>query len=366
MNKDQPIWVTGCMSGTSMDGVDVALVRTDGVDIFEFAETQFAPFSADDQRALTAALGQWPGDQGVARVADIVETAHIAVLGTVPRSDLIGFHGQTLAHDPTNRRTHQAGDGARIAQALHTPVVWDFRSDDVAMGGQGAPLAPAFHHALIRWAGVQGPVVVLNLGGVGNATLVDPDRPMDQGGVVAFDTGPANAPMNDLMQKRLGKSFDANGAIAMSGQVSMPLVQAFLSHPFFSASIPKSLDRNDFEHALAPVLALETADALATLCAIVAGSVAQGLAMLPAQPLRVLVTGGGRKNPAIMAALRSCLSCCVDPIEDIGADGDMVEAQAFAYLAARVARGLPTSFPTTTGVGVPMGGGILSRPTPAD
>jgi anhydro-N-acetylmuramic acid kinase len=269
-----------------------------------------------------------------------------------------------LAHDPAGRGTHQCGDGAVLAEVLGTPVVWDFRSNDVAMGGQGAPLAPFFHFACAKWAGATDPVAFLNLGGVGNLTWVDPSSasPETPGALLAFDTGPANAPINDLMQARLSRAQDEGGALAASGRVDEAAVARFLDHPYFFKMPPKSLDRNEFHAALQVVDALSPPDAAATLTAIAAASVARGAEHFPRSVTRLLVTGGGRHNATMMRELAARLSCPVEPIEAAGLNGDMLEAQAFAYLAVRVMRGQPTSCPTTTGVPAAVGGGQISRP----
>ena len=244
------------------------------------------------------------------------------------------------------------------------PVVWDFRSDDVKMGGEGAPLAPFFHFACARWAGLTAPVAFLNLGGVGNLTWVDPAAPAPEspGALLAFDTGPANAPINDLVQARLGLAMDEGGALARKGRVETGALELFLAEPYFSRMPPKSLDRNDFSEMVGLVSELGDADAVATLTAMAAAAVAQGMEHCPRAPDRVLVTGGGRNNPVLMEMLRVSLDCPVEPVETIGLDGDMLEAQAFACLAVRVARGMPTSGPSTTGVPALVGGGIVSRP----
>jgi anhydro-N-acetylmuramic acid kinase len=292
-----------------------------------------------------------------------VEAAHLEVLRDLP-GDLVGFHGQTLAHEPGGRGTHQAGDGAALARALGRPVVWDFRSADVRLGGQGAPLAPFFHFAAAKWAGLDGPAAFLNLGGVGNITWVDPRkaRPEEEGALLAFDTGPANAPLNDLMMERRGLSHDADGALAATGKVVDGALELFLEEPFFFKMPPKSLDRNDFSLMLDLVRELGDADAAATMTAMAAAAVLQGMQYCPEPPAAVYVTGGGRRNPVMMEMLRASLDCHVGTVEDIGLDGDMLEAQAFAYLAVRVAMGLPTSCPSTTGVKALVGGGIVSRP----
>ena len=207
------------MSGTSLDGVDAALVLTDGDRILEFGDTAYRPYTAAEQAVIRAAFGLWPGDPQVEAAAEVVETAHAELLSRFKGADLIGFHGQTLAHDPRGRGTHQTGSGAILAEVLGTPVVWDFRSSDVRLGGQGAPLAPFFHFACAKWIGAAEPLAFLNMGGVGNLTWVDPRQPAPDhpGACLAFDTGPANAPINDLMMARRGMAQDSAGALAATG-----------------------------------------------------------------------------------------------------------------------------------------------------
>jgi anhydro-N-acetylmuramic acid kinase len=366
-----PVWALGAMSGTSMDGVDAALLRTDGHEIAAFGDSGYLKFTEAQRASLRAAQGAWPGDPGVAEAAEVIETAHAELLSRFP-ADLVGFHGQTLAHDPQGRGTHQAGDGDVLAQVLGLPVVWDFRSTDVRMGGQGAPLAPFFHFACARWIKAQDPVVFLNLGGVGNMTWVDPNcaTPEADGACLAFDTGPANAPMDDLMQTRpslarLGLGCDRDGAVAASGQVNEARVAQFMENGYFLKMPPKSLDRNAFTALPAMVADLSDPDAMATLAAITVASVARGMEHCPTPPAQVLVCGGGRRNPVLMAGLQAALTAKVRPVEAVGLDGDMLEAQAFAYLAVRVARGLPTSARGTTGVPAAVGGGKISTPNAA-
>lgn len=357
-----PLWVLGLMSGTSLDGVDGAMVLTDGVDVLEFGAQAYRPYSRAERATIRAAFGLWPGEAGVAAAAQVVEMAHIAVCGQFSKVDLVGFHGQTLAHDPGGRGTHQAGHGARLAQALGLPVVWDFRTADVAAGGQGAPLVPFFHHALARRMAASGPLAILNLGGVGNLTWIDPRcaDPTDPAALLAFDTGPANAPMNDLMLARNGMAQDEGGALALSGVPDPSVIAAFLRHPYFHRAPPKSLDRNAFDLLIA-VQHLNDADALATLTHCAAASVAQGARHFPAPISQLLVAGGGRHNAALMQALSNHFPQ-VSAIDTQGLNGDMLEAQAFAYLAARVQAGLPTSAPHTTGVPQPVSGGQVAFP----
>lgn len=362
MRQRQAVWALGTMSGTSLDGVDAAMLKTDGQAIFEFGKTGYRAYGAEEQSLLRAALGKWPGEEGVAEAAELVERAHIELLRDFNGAELIGFHGQTLAHDPKGRGTHQAGDGAKLAEALGLPVAWDFRSADVELGGEGAPLAPYFHFACAKWIGADRPLAFLNLGGVGNITWIDPRkaRPEDDGALLAFDTGPANAPLNDLMQQRRGEPFDKDGALAARGEVVAGALELFLDDPYFPKIPPKSLDRDAFADMLDLVRELSDADAAATMTGMSAAAVMQAMVHCPAPPARVLVTGGGRLNPVMMDMLRAGLDCPVDPVESVGLDGDMLEAQAFAYLAVRIANGLPTSSPATTGVRALVGGGTIS------
>lgn len=364
MRQTGPVWALGAMSGTSLDGVDAAMVLTDGHKIHEFGPHAYRAYTGAEQAVLRAALGQWPGDPDVAAAAEVTESAHAEVLTRFSGVDIIGFHGQTLAHDPRGRGTHQAGNGAVLAQVLGLPVVWDFRSADVQMGGQGAPLAPFFHWACARWIGASAPLAILNMGGVGNLTWIDPEAatPECPGALLAFDTGPANAPIDDLMQARRGVALDADGALAVSGTVDAHILAQLSGHSFFLKIPPKSLDRNDFHGLLQAVAALNDADAAATLTAAAALAVAKGVAFFPKPVAQILVTGGGRHNTSLMQQLQNRIKCDVQQIETVGLNGDMLEAQAFAHLAVRVARGLPTSCKDTTGVAAAVGGGQISRP----
>jgi anhydro-N-acetylmuramic acid kinase len=360
--------VAGMMSGTSLDGVDLAVIDSDGVLIHGFGETHYRPYSAPDRDVLRAALGRWPGDDGVAAAAQVIEDTHLAVLNGLDEVAMVGFHGQTLAHDPANRRTHQAGDGARLAAVSGRKIVWDFRSADVEMGGQGAPLAPFYHWACARHIGADVPLAFLNLGGVGNLTWVNPRvaAPELPGAVLAFDTGPANAPIDDLMRARRLGAYDEDGRLVQSGAVDGTRVAAFLRHEYFARMPPKSLDRDDFAGLADAVADMADADAVATLAACVAGAVAAGMVHLPTPPAQLLVTGGGRHNAGLMELLAGVLDIPVAPVEAVGLDGDFLEAQAFAYLALRVTRGMATSGPGTTGVAAAIGGGRVSLPPRAD
>jgi len=356
----------GTMSGTSLDGVDAAIVETDGESIFGFGPAAYRRYTDAEQRTLRAALGQWTGPK-VTAATRIVEQAHLELLRSFDPVDLIGFHGQTLAHEPRGRGTLQIGDGALLARQLGQPVVWDFRSADVRLGGEGAPLAPFYHFALAKMIKRNQPLAFLNLGGVGNITWIDPrhKRPQDPGALLAFDTGPANAPINDLLMRRRGQVHDADGRLASAGEVNETVVATFMAHPFFDRLPPKSLDRDTFSDLPDQIARLSDADAAATLTACAASAVMRGMQHCHGAPTEVLVTGGGRHNTTLMAMLAAGLDCPVRQVDAEGLDGDMLEAQAFGFLAVRVARGLPTSCPGTTGVAAAVGGGTISRPDAA-
>jgi anhydro-N-acetylmuramic acid kinase len=359
------------MSGTSLDGVDVALIETDGERIeafgpartFPYAEADRALFrrATQDARALTDRAAR-PGTLAEAerlvtlRHAEAVETFLEKEKIAAASVDLVGFHGQTVFHDPARALTAQIGDGQALADRLRIAVVWDFRADDMKAGGQGAPLAPVFHRALAITAGVTLPVLFLNIGGVANVTYVGADDAL-----IAFDTGPGNALLDDWTFARTGQPFDAGGKLAASGKPSEEMLARLLAHPYFALPPPKSLDRDAFA-ALLPT-ALSDADGAATLLHFSARSVARSLSLLPQKPRACYASGGGRHNAALMRLQKEALAGVpLLPLEALGFDGDATEAQAFAFLAVRAADRRPISHPLTTGVGRPLTGGILSRP----
>ncbi|UAJ08651.1 anhydro-N-acetylmuramic acid kinase [Polymorphobacter megasporae] len=357
----------GLMSGTSMDGIDAALIETDGVDAVRRIAFSTEPydeaFRARLRGAMSAALAMAAPapDVEIDSVArELTErhaaavTALLAAAGVAASAvDVVGFHGQTIAHRPDRRWTWQIGDGALLARLTGIEVVSDFRSADVAAGGHGAPLAPAYHRALVAGLGSE-PVAVLNLGGVGNITW------FGASGWGSFDTGPGNALIDDWVRAGNGSSHDAGGALASSGIVHEQVVDAMLDLDWFDLPGPKSLDRADF--GLGTVRGLSLADGAATLTAFTAATVAQALRHVADRPAHLLVTGGGRHNPALMAMLATRTGLQVTPVEAVGWDGDALEAEAFGYLAVRVLNGLPTSWPETTGVPQPVTGGRIDRP----
>ncbi len=369
-----PAWAVGLMTGTVLDGmIDIALIRTDGEAVQEFGPWTLAPYQPETRALLAHALAEalrWQfsgpepavfreAEEALTRAQSAAVTAFLSDAG-IAAADVavIGFHGQTVLHRaPQPGRpgdTRQLGDGALMAGLTGIDVVHDFRTADVRAGGQGAPLSASYHAALLRLLDTSAGTAVLNLGGVGNLTWQGSD-----GGLIAFDTGPANAPLNDWVERATGKGMDRGGELARQGHVDEERLVRLLGHPYLSAPYPKSLDRFDFRAAMADGLSLE--DGAATLTAFTAGAVGRGLDLLPARPTRLIVCGGGRKNPAIMEALRSRAG--VEPVmaEDAGWRGDAIEAECFAFLAVRALRGLPISFPTTTGVNEPMTGGQVSR-----
>ena len=368
-----PIWTIGLMTGTVLDGnIDIAMLKTDGEVIEQFGPYTLAPYDAAVRQLLERTLAEgrrWnfsgpEPDIFVEAEAALTRAQSEAVRHFVADCGMnlgdigaVGFHGQSVLHraPQAGRRgdTRQLGDGQLMHELLDVPVVYDFRMADVRAGGQGAPLAAAYHRALLRRLGAHGEVAVLNLGGVANVTWWDgADR------LVAFDTGPANAPINDFVRAHGHGDMDRDGTLALGGTVDEARLADLLTHPYLSAPWPKSLDRFDFSASMADGLDLPTG--AATLTAFTAGSVARALDLLPQRPLRLIVCGGGRHNPALMQMLGARAGVEVVSADAIGWRGDAIEAECFAYLAARVLRGLPISYPTTTGAPHPMTGGRVA------
>ncbi len=360
-------FVIGLMSGTSRDGVDAALIRTDGLNAVEAIAFHFEPYPdalkavIADACDLAMSNRQRIASQSIDHCEDLLDARHLAATETllekagVAAADVaaIGLHGHTIAHRADLGWSWQIGKPEFLATRLGIPVVSDMRRFDVMFGGQGAPLIPVFHRAL--FADPARPVAVLNLGGVANLTFIGPD-----GALVAFDCGMANALIDDWMGQKTNYPFDAGGEFAAAGTVDEGLLQAMLAHPFFSVPAPKSLDRNDFN--LAPVQGLSAHDGAATLTAFSAKAVALGFAQFPAKPERLIVCGGGRKNRTMIKMIEDYSGIPTIVADDLGWDGDAIEAQGFAYLAYRCLHGLPITYPGTTGVAEPMSGGVLTRP----
>jgi anhydro-N-acetylmuramic acid kinase len=350
----------GLMSGTSLDGIDAALIETDGERIRAAGASLTVPYEDGLRDALRGILGTEAADARTRDVERALTLAHadvvrrlLAEAGLAPDDvDVVGFHGHTVLHRPERRLTWQIGDGALLAAECAIDVVCDFRAADVAAGGEGAPLAPALHAALAD--GLDRPLGVLNLGGVGNLTWIGAS-----GALLAFDTGPANALLDEWVQEKTGARFDEGGRLAAAGAVDRASLAAMLDNPYFGRPPPKSLDRLDF--ARDAVAGLDPAAGAATLAAFTIAAVARALPHLPETPLRLLVTGGGRHNPVLMAGLAEVTGLSVAPVEEVGWNGDALEAQAFAYLAVRSLKGLPITWPGTTGIAAPATGGRLFR-----
>ncbi len=363
----EPLWVAGFMSGTSLDAVDAALIRTDGLKVQDFGPVAERKFSPGERSVLKAAVDaarawNWQGrrpDTAFAAAIHVLTDAHLEAWQNLvqgwagPPIALAGVHGQTVLHRrPASGRkgaTLQILDAPAVQSGFGVPLIHDFRSADVEAGGEGAPLAPAYHAALMDRLG-EDHTVFLNLGGVANITARQ-----DSGGLVAFDTGPANGPIDEWVSQSGHGTHDKDGAIAASGRVDEALLSSLLEHPYFQAPPPKSLDRYDFTASLVDALGLE--DGAATLTAFSAHSVAKGLDWLDRKPRRIIACGGGRHNPTLMAMLADALKCQLKTAEQAGLRGDSIEAEAFAFLAVRAMRGLDISWPETTGIPAPMTGG---------
>lgn len=351
----------GLMSGTSLDGIDVALLDTDGETSARPGPAATYPYDDEFRADLRGVLGEAGPVEAVERALTERHAAAIEdflAAHAVPREsvEVVGFHGHTILHAPDRRLTRQIGDGALLASRLGLPVVNDFRSADVAAGGQGAPLVPVYHRALA--AGLEGPVAVLNLGGVGNVTWIGED-----GALLAFDTGPGNALVDDWALAHTGRPMDEGGRLSAAGRVRRDAVESFLHHSYFDRIPPKSMDRDEF-HALAWELVRDCSpeDGAATLTAFTAAAVALAAYSFPRPVRRWLVTGGGRRNPEMMSGLSRTLAAPVEPVEAVGWDGDALEAQAFAFLAVRSLAGLPLTYPGTTGAPAPLTGGRRHLP----
>jgi anhydro-N-acetylmuramic acid kinase len=362
----------GLMSGTSLDGIDVALVETDGERVERLGPTAYRAYAEDERELLRGALADAvamvrredrPGRLAAAEVlvtrrhADAVEAFLRQHAIAAEAIDVVGFHGQTVLHRPEARLTVQLGDGAALARRLGIAVVHDFRRDDVAAGGEGAPLVPVFHRALAEAAGLKPPVAILNVGGVANVTFIGPG-----GHLVAFDTGPGNALIDDFMRERTGRALDEDGRAAARGRPDERLLASLLAHPFFDRRPPKSLDRNWFSHAMTAHLSTE--DGAATLTAFTARAAARALAFAPQRPERWIIAGGGARNATLRRLIADAVAADVSTADALGWSSAFLEAQAFAYLAVRSLKGLPLTFPTTTGVPRPTTGGALAKPSP--
>ncbi len=352
-----------------MDGVDVALIETDGDRVSDFGPTFGFPYDANERallrEAMTSARGMTKrGDRdGVLGIAESMITAkHQTAVErfaeihkiALPEIDVIGFHGQTVVHRPDKGFTVQLGDGVALSNALQVPVVYDFRHEDMMQSGQGAPLVPIFHRALALQAGLPLPAAFVNIGGISNVTYI-PDGPADS--LVAFDAGPGNCLLDDWAMRYTGQPLDRDGKLALSGQVDRAALSQLISHPFFSSLPPKSLDRGSF--SIDSIAGLSPGDGAATLTAFTVAGLGMAGRLFPEAPKVWIVSGGGARNPHMVEGLRRVLNAPLMTAEEAGFNTDFMEAQAFAYLATRHLMGLPCSFPGTTGASKPVIGGVL-------
>jgi anhydro-N-acetylmuramic acid kinase len=349
------------MSGTSVDGVDVALIETDGETVAARGPATTLAYDPPMRKLIRAAFGAERPNEATRIAEQAVTDRHVEAVRlwsqqsgiALDTLDVVGFHGQTITHRPERRFTWQVGDGAALARALGVKVVNDLRIADVTAGGQGAPLVPVYHAALAH--DLPRPLAVVNIGGVANVTWIGPT-----GELLAFDTGPGNGPIDDWCLRRAGLRFDTDGALAASGTVDRGRLERFADHRFFARTPPKSLDRGDFNDTWVEGLAV--ADGAATLTQGTARAIALAVMHFPAPVTQWVISGGGARNPTLLRAIASETGGKVLRAADLGWDGDALEAQAFAFLAVRSMRGLPVTFPGTTGVQHPLTGGRLHLP----
>ena len=346
----------GLMSGTSIDGVDAALIMTDGERNVNMLGSLTLPYDIIFREQIRTVIASKVYTDKIRSIEHALTLKHVkAVKSLLAREgklaseiDIIGFHGQTLFHQPKIGKTWQIGDAALLAAETGIDVVADFRSADVAAGGEGAPLTPVFHLALSQ--DLKRPLAILNLGGVANVTWIGMDDVL-----MSFDTGPGNALLDDWVREKDGRPYDAQGKLASIGNVNEDVLAELLSHSYFNRPVPKSMDRGEIDPK--PAQHLSTSDGAATLTAFSAAAVAQSTKHFPKPPKQWIIAGGGRHNPILVAALADRLEAPVSVAESVGWDGDALEALAFAYLAVRSLRNLPLTFPSTTGVERPTCGG---------
>lgn len=350
--------VLGLMSGTSLDGIDAAIVETDGEEIFSFGKALHRPFSQQLRHQLNQAI-QTPSLDAELWAAKQITDAHLEIIAEVLKSNevdevkLIGFHGQTILHVPDKKISKQIGDAAQIARQTGIDVVANFRQADMAAGGQGAPLAPLYHLALVRKMRVVQPTAIINIGGVANITYIDETK----GDLIAFDTGPGNGLMDEWALRYLGLSFDEGGRLAAKGKIDEAALLGYMKNDYFQKPPPKSLDRHSF--TLDRIKGLSVENGMATLLALSVSSIAHSQNYLPTAPKSWIVCGGGRHNNYLMSSLAQVLPNTVMQAEKVGWQGDMIEAQCFAFLAMRSVRGMPLSLPSTTGCDAPTSGGVF-------
>lgn len=359
----------GFMSGTSMDGVDITLIESDGESIIRRGEGYLRVYTDAERELIENAVAasreltdRTSRPEPLALAEQAVTDAHVDAIETylslnrleASDIDVTGFHGQTVLHRPDEALTVQLGDGALLARKTGIDVVYDLRANDMLCGGQGAPLVPVYHRALVRQSKLNLPIAVVNVGGVANVTWIGGD-----GDMVAFDTGPGNAMLDDWVSSHTSQRIDEDGKLGAKGQVDDTALKEFLSSSYFSSLPPKSLDRNDF--SILSISNLNLEDGAATLTRFTAESLALAAQHMPAEPLQWVICGGGARNPSMMDAFQSCLPGPICSADDLGWSGAFLEAEAFGFLAIRSMLGLPITYPGTTGVSEPVSGGVLAR-----
>lgn len=362
-NMDKTYKAIGLMSGTSMDGIDLALIESDGKKIIKRHGFSYHAYDQSFKNHLRSVIYNHPKLSKIKLVENELTRQHAELVNnflaqnqiTKSEIDLISFHGHTIYHNPSQNATWQIGNGSFLATQTKIKVVTDFRSHDVSLGGQGAPLVPIYHFYL--FANQAKHAAVLNIGGISNITYFENE---DEASIEAFDICFGNAPFDDLMKKRVGCDFDVNGELAKKGTIHNVLADYILQNELFHKKPPKSFDRDDFAELLAPIASLKIEDALATLAYIHAKTIEINLGFLKNRPKEIFICGGGRKNIAIIDEMKRILvGIEIKNVEEIGLNGDAIEAEAFAFLGIRSLLNLPISFPNTTGVIRPSCGGAF-------
>lgn len=358
MNEIQKLKALGLMSGTALTGVDVALVETDGLDIYDISFNETIPYDEGLKDKLSSIIGLNPDnekDLPAIKEVDIELTKfHADIVNEYIKDrevavDVIGFHGHTILQDPEQRISYQSGDGSLMHELTKIPVVNKFHRADIFAGGQGAPIYPVYHEALC--AKIEKPVAVLNMGGKSSITLLGRN-----GEMMAFDIGPGNAAINSWTLRKGGQEMDFNGKLAATGIVNEKIVASLMRHKYFAKYPPKSLDVSIFNEKLEHLSGSNLEDGAATVTAFVAEAVSYSISLyLPEQPKQLILCGGGAKNPTLRRFIRQRLDGIeVISGEDYGWGVTSIEAQAVAYLAVRRLYNMPSTFPTTTGAAAPV------------
>ena len=346
------------MTGTSMDGIDISLVKTNGKDLIRLNKNYFYRYSNKTKDFLLSILNKdiKVNLERKKYLDQIITDEHYKALKNldiVNKSDLIGFHGQTIYHNPNIKTSIQLGDPKKLAKMLNKNVVFDFRSNDIQLGGQGAPLAPVYHQFIIESLNLELPSCILNIGGVANLTFWDGKT------LIGFDTGPGNALMDNYIKTTSNKYFDKDGIIASKGLPNKKIIKKFINNSFFRKCPPKSLDRNsfiDFYNELININ-LSVPNTMATLAELTIESIVIALNFLPEKINNILVTGGGCRNNYLMKQLKDRLNINFINENEIDIKFDYIESELIAFLSARSLYNLPFTFPTTTGISEMSSGG---------